>query len=138
MVVSILKDTSGRILFVQSAKNLNEWYFPQGGIEEGESPKSAILREIQEEIGISFDQLSEPEFRGCEVLDAESSRLDKRGFTKGKRYFFFSALYDGPTVLVIDVKELNNYRWVAPADILDILATTRNDKKLLMLKFLAD
>ncbi len=27
------------------------WQFPQGGIDEGESPKEALLRELKEEIG---------------------------------------------------------------------------------------
>ena len=27
------------------------WQFPQGGIDENENPKSAILRELEEEIG---------------------------------------------------------------------------------------
>lgn len=27
------------------------WQFPQGGIDEGESPKEALLRELREEIG---------------------------------------------------------------------------------------
>ncbi len=29
----------------------NAWQFPQGGIDEGETPKEALLRELQEEIG---------------------------------------------------------------------------------------
>ncbi|TEY02416.1 RNA pyrophosphohydrolase [Campylobacter sp. US33a] len=29
----------------------NVWQFPQGGIDKGESPRSALLRELQEEIG---------------------------------------------------------------------------------------
>lgn len=29
----------------------NAWQFPQGGIDEGESPKEALLRELKEEIG---------------------------------------------------------------------------------------
>ena len=28
------------------------WQFPQGGIDRGESPKEAILRETQEEVGL--------------------------------------------------------------------------------------
>ncbi|MGM0533675.1 MAG: RNA pyrophosphohydrolase [Campylobacterota bacterium] len=29
----------------------NVWQFPQGGIDEGEEPKDALFRELQEEIG---------------------------------------------------------------------------------------
>ena len=31
--------------------NLNAWQMPQGGIENGESPRNAGLREMKEEIG---------------------------------------------------------------------------------------
>jgi len=31
----------------------NAWQFPQGGIDDGETPKEALLRELQEEIGCS-------------------------------------------------------------------------------------
>ena len=36
------------------AKRTNEdaWQFPQGGINEGESPKEAMLRELKEEVGL--------------------------------------------------------------------------------------
>ena len=36
------------------AKRANEdaWQFPQGGINEGESPKEAMFRELKEEVGL--------------------------------------------------------------------------------------
>ncbi len=138
VAVGIIKDSLGRILFVQSAKNLNEWYFPQGGIELNERPEPALVREIGEETGILSDQLADLCFKGHEDLDAESTRMDKRGFTKGKRYFFFTVSYSGSAELKIDTSELHDYRWVSSTGISDVLAKTRNDKKVLMLKFLAD
>ena len=30
----------------------HSWQFPQGGIQQGENPKDAMLRELQEEIGL--------------------------------------------------------------------------------------
>lgn len=33
------------------------WQFPQGGIDEGESPQTAMYRELQEEVGITSIRL---------------------------------------------------------------------------------
>lgn len=39
-------------LFIAKRSDMdNIWQFPQGGIDEGEDPKSAVLRELKEEIG---------------------------------------------------------------------------------------
>ena len=49
---AVILDKSGRVLIVQkrSYKD-NEWDIPGGGIEEGEKPKVAIVRELSEELG---------------------------------------------------------------------------------------
>lgn len=39
------------ILIAQRSDIKGAWQFPQGGIDEGETPKTAILRELKEEIG---------------------------------------------------------------------------------------
>ena len=38
-------------VFVAKRTDVDAWQFPQGGIDEGESPKEALLRELKEEIG---------------------------------------------------------------------------------------
>jgi len=38
-------------VFVAKRTDIDAWQFPQGGIDEGESPKEALLRELKEEIG---------------------------------------------------------------------------------------
>jgi putative (di)nucleoside polyphosphate hydrolase len=39
-------------IFVASRRDIEgAWQFPQGGIDEGESPKEALFRELKEEIG---------------------------------------------------------------------------------------
>ncbi len=42
-----------KVEFVIAKRNdvENAWQFPQGGIDEGESPKEALFRELKEEIG---------------------------------------------------------------------------------------
>ena len=36
---------------------VNQWQFPQGGIDPHESPHNAVLRELQEETGINQDSV---------------------------------------------------------------------------------
>lgn len=39
-------------VFIAERSDLNDvWQFPQGGIDEGESPEEALFRELEEEIG---------------------------------------------------------------------------------------
>lgn len=51
-----LIDTDGRILLAQrpEGKNLaGLWEFPGGKVESGETPEDALIRELQEELGIT-------------------------------------------------------------------------------------
>jgi putative (di)nucleoside polyphosphate hydrolase len=47
----IIVNTYGKVLICKR-KNSNQWQFPQGGIDKGESPIEAAKREIFEEVGI--------------------------------------------------------------------------------------
>lgn len=40
-----------KVLVAQRSDIKSAWQFPQGGIDEGESPKDALFRELEEEIG---------------------------------------------------------------------------------------
>jgi putative (di)nucleoside polyphosphate hydrolase len=44
-------------LFWARRSNHNGWQFPQGGIDEGETPEQAMYRELYEEIGLKPEQV---------------------------------------------------------------------------------
>lgn len=53
--IAIIPNGDGKILITQRAQHLSHggyWEFPGGKIEANESPEDALLREIQEELGI--------------------------------------------------------------------------------------
>lgn len=47
---------SGDSLLLAFSRNKQAWYLPGGKIDAGETPKEALLREIQEELGVALEE----------------------------------------------------------------------------------
>jgi 8-oxo-dGTP diphosphatase len=59
VVAAALVDADGRVLIAQRPEGKNMaglWEFPGGKIEADESPESALIRELREELGIAVKE----------------------------------------------------------------------------------
>ena len=59
VVAAALIDGDGRVLIAQrpEGKSLaGQWEFPGGKVEDGETPEAALIRELDEELGITVKQ----------------------------------------------------------------------------------
>ncbi|WP_027967215.1 RNA pyrophosphohydrolase [Halomonas halocynthiae] len=52
----IIANDQGQLLWARRVGQ-NAWQFPQGGINASETPKQALFRELQEEIGLTADDV---------------------------------------------------------------------------------
>jgi len=52
----ILCNDLGRVFWARRI-NRTGWQFPQGGIQQGEKPREALYRELEEEVGLSADDV---------------------------------------------------------------------------------
>ena len=50
-VAAFVLNEQGQVLACRRTDAFKSWQIPQGGIDAGESPERAVLRELQEEIG---------------------------------------------------------------------------------------
>ena len=51
-VAFLLLDDHDQLLICERLKIEGAWQFPQGGMDEGESPLEALHREVEEEVGL--------------------------------------------------------------------------------------
>ena len=115
-VAAILRNRRGEILVCERLDNAGAWQFPQGGIDGGETPEQALVREVWEEIGVKAADLAIVERRGPYRYLYGKGKI-KRGH-HGKEQFYFLCDFTGQDG-AIDVDrehpEFQAYRWIKPA-----------------------
>ena len=115
-VAAILRNSRGEILVCERLGVSGAWQFPQGGIDAGETPEQALIREVWEEIGVKAGDFSIVARRGPYRYLFGGGRI-KRG-CHGKVQDYFLCDFTGPDES-IDVAtehpEFQAFRWVLPA-----------------------
>ena len=95
------------------------WQMPQGGIDEGETPRDAALRELAEEIGTDKAEIV-GETRDWLTYDLPPELLGKawKGRFRGQKQKWFACLFLGDDadidIHTVDHPEFDAWQWVAP------------------------
>jgi putative (di)nucleoside polyphosphate hydrolase len=103
------------------------WQMPQGGIDPGETPRQAALRELAEEIGTCNAEII-AESREWMVYDlpVELARSVWSGRYRGQRQKWFVMRFSGSDA-DIDVAtkhpEFDAWRWVAPEQLPELIVS---------------
>jgi 8-oxo-dGTP diphosphatase len=57
-VYGVCRDGDGRLLLARASSSLTlrgRWFLPGGGVKHGESPEASLVREIEEESGLTVE-----------------------------------------------------------------------------------
>jgi len=104
---------------------LNAWQMPQGGIDHGETPRTAAWRELKEEVGTDrADLLAESrQWLSYDLPPAlRPARWNPRHRGQSQRWFAFRFTgTDADIVLDAHEPEFARWRWAHPDEVLNLI-----------------
>ncbi|MEL7012292.1 MAG: RNA pyrophosphohydrolase [Pseudomonadota bacterium] len=120
----MLINRSGEVFVGQRKESdVPAWQMPQGGIDAGESPRDAALRELEEETGVSADLVHvEAETRDWLRYDLPENLLGKvwKGKYRGQEMKWFLMRFHGEDAdvnIVTKHQEFSEWRWLPAAEL---------------------
>lgn len=114
----ILSNDDGKVFW---GKRIGQrsWQFPQGGINEGETPLEAMFRELEEEVGLTAEHVEVMGFTDDWLKYRLPKHLIRRRSTPTcigqKQLWFLLRLTTGDSSVNLrasDVPEFDGWRWV--------------------------
>jgi len=128
----MLVNHEGRV-FVGQRIGLDEdaWQMPQGGVDTGEAPAEAAMRELEEEIGTAKARII-AETEGWFDYDLPPEFIGKRwrGRYRGQSQKWFACLFQGEdSDIHLDTAhpEFSDWRWVAFEELADLIIAFERD-----------
>ena len=112
----------GRRAGMSEGKN---WQMPQGGIDQGETPKQAALRELAEEIGTAKAEIL-AQTKDWVRYDLPDELIGKalKGKYRGQKQHWFALRFTGQeSDINIDTAhpEFDAWRWAEPEELVDLV-----------------
>jgi len=120
----MLLNRDGRVFVGQRLDSMLEaWQMPQGGIDPGEAPMDAAVRELREETGVAADKVrliaEHPEELLYDLPDDMIGKIWKGKWRGQRQRWFLFAFEGGDSDIDIQTPEpeFRAWRWADPADL---------------------
>ena len=119
----------------------DQWVVPGGGIEDGETNLEAVIREVQEEVGIDISNAQIEEIEGVSAGQSEKTLRDS-----GERVLVDMTFYDYKVTLPSDSNDITLHfdddfskaEWFEASELSKIKIGSATRKTLIKLGFISE
>ena len=127
----LLFNADAQVLVGERGDTTGAWQMPQGGIEPGESPAAAALRELKEEVGTDHAELV-AETKGWHHYDLPEHLVGKvwHGRWRGQEQKWFAARFlgsDGDITVHTEHPEFIGWRWAPLGRLVELVVPFKRD-----------
>ena len=130
----MLVNRAGRVFVGQRIDNQTDaWQMPQGGIDPGENPRQAALRELHEETGVTADLVTvEAESSDWVTYELPHSLVPQlwKGRYRGQKQRWFLMRFQGAdNQIIIETAhpEFSKWTWLDPRDLVEKIVPFKRD-----------
>ena len=133
-VKALIRNNSGEILLLRRSKeysdSYNSWGFPGGRIQKGETLKQALIRETEEETGIT-----DLEITGEFGFTTTPHRITRGKEDYGVLLVIYKCKIDESTQLTLS-QEHDAFSWYSPEEAADLLSDKYSEELMNKIKLL--
>lgn len=129
----VLANGAGQVFVAERIDTAGAWQMPQGGIDPGEDPQAAALRELEEEIGVGPDlvrvEAEHPDWLTYDLPDHLIGKVWKGRWRGQTQRWFLLRFHGQDTDITLDVAhpEFSAWRWVTPDAAIDAIVPFKRD-----------
>ncbi len=131
----MLLNARGHVFVAKRLDTLVEaWQMPQGGIDDGEEPRTAALRELEEETGVPSQHVTLlAESRGWLSYDLPDNLVPIiwKGQYRGQKQRWFALRLNGPDTLINITAhahpEFSEWKWIPMQQLPEVIVPFKRD-----------